>query len=257
MNKPKFKDLLSLKRKIVGTMIQIPSPEIVEMTGRAGFDYIGIDNEHCYATYEQTLAMLRAAECSGIPSFARVHEVSEDAIKKVLDMGFTALEAPHVSNAKIASDIVRYAKFAPEGGRSGCPYVRANGYGWDDKIAYYKNSNEGLVILALIEDQEGIDNLEEIIKTPGIDILLVGRSDLSLALGVPGEKYHPKVEEAIRKLADLCLKYGKTSGTFIEKPEQLKDYADCAGISVFQAPSPETFLVGAFRSFRNELAAYL
>lgn len=244
-----FRSLLNSKEKFMGTILQFYSPEIVEITKAAGCDYIIIDNEHSNATNEQTLAMLRAADCVGLPAMIRIPEINEDRIKKALDMGFSAIRIPTVSTAEEAEQIVSFARYAPQGIRGACPFVRANQYGAGGTKDYYERANRELVIAVNIEGPEGVSNMEDIIRVDGIDIVNVGRVDLSVAMGVPGQVTHPLVEQAIRSVSDLCLKYGKSSGTYVECPEQTADYKDMKGITHFLIKPPESVLLDGYREF--------
>ena len=242
-----FRDLLESKEKYFGTILQFPCPEMIEILAASGSRYVIIDNEHSQATYEQTLTMLRTADSVGLPAMIRLPEISEDAIKKALDMGFSALRLPTVSSAEEVKRLVSYAKFAPEGIRGACPYVRANKYGAGNKQEFYRKANEELVIAVNIEGPEGIANMESIIRQDGIDIINVGRADLAVALGFPGEITHPKVEKAVRDVANLAYKYKKCSGAFIRAPEDAASYADCPGITHFLVLPPEELLISEYR----------
>jgi len=252
----KFRDLLFLPRKFVGTILQFPCPEIVEMIKEAGYDYIIIDNEHSYATQEQTLQMLRAAECVGIPAMLRIPHIEENIVKTALDMGFSAIRAPTVSSVEDALCLIQYAKFPPDGKRGACPFVRANRFGGMDKAAFYEKANRDLVLAVNIEGEEGVRNMEEIIRLDGIDIINVGRVDLSVALGVPGQTNHPLVEQEVRRVSALCVKYGKYSGTYIERPEQAADYRDCPGITHFLTKTPESVLIDGYRTFFQQVTEH-
>lgn len=251
--KKNFRDLLTSGRKFVGTILQYYSPEIIEIIAAAGYDYIIIDNEHSCATYEQTLNMLRTADSVGLPAMIRIPEITEDKIKKALDMGFSAIRIPTVSTVEEAKEIIRFAKFPPEGERGACPFVRANSYGAGGNKDYYARSNRDLVVAINIEGPEGIKNMEEIIALDGIDIINVGRVDLSVSLGVPGQVTHPMVEKVIRDVSDLCIKYGKCSGTYIERPEQAADYKDYQGITHFLTKTPESILLDAYHDFYQKV----
>lgn len=244
-----FRSLLESKEKFMGTILQFYCPEIVEITKAAGCDYIIIDNEHSSATNEQTLSMLRAADSVGLPAMIRIPEINEDKIKKALDMGFSAIRIPTVSSAAEARKIVSYAKYAPLGIRGACPFVRANQFGAGGGKDYYDCANREVVIAVNIEGPEGVRNMEEIISVEGIDIVNVGRVDLSVALGVPGQVTHPLVEQAIKDVSDLCIKYGKCSGTYIEKPEQAANYKELKGITHFLVKPPESVLLDGYRNF--------
>lgn len=247
--KKNFRDLLKSERKFVGTILQFYSPECIEILAAAGYDYIIIDNEHSCATMEQTVNMLRTADSVGIAAMIRIPEIQEDRIKKALDMGFSAIRIPTVSTEEQAREIVKYAKFPPIGERGACPFVRANEYGAGGGKEYYSRANEELVIAVNIEGAEGVKNMEKIIAVDGIDIINVGRVDLSVSLGVPGQTSHPLVEKAVRDVSDLCMKYGKCSGTYIDGPEQSADYQDCPGITHFLTKTPEVILLEEYRKF--------
>lgn len=73
----------------------------------------------------------------------------------------------------------------------------------------------------------------------------------SASLGVPGQTFHPLVEKAIRDVSDLCIKYGKCSGIYIEHPQQAADYKNCAGITHFLTKTPESILLEGYRSFHE------
>lgn len=249
--KKNFRDLLKCDRKFAGTILQFYSPECIEIIAAAGYDYIIIDNEHSCATYEQTINMLRTADSVGIPAMIRIPEISEDRIKKALDMGFSAIRIPTVSTVEQAETIVKYAKFPPIGERGACPFVRANAYGAGGGKEYYSRANEELVIAVNIEGAEGVKNMEKIIAVEGIDIINVGRVDLAVSLGIPGQTSHPLVEKAIRDVSELCMKYGKCSGTYIDEPEQAANYKDCPGITHFLTKTPEVILLEQYRKFHQ------
>ncbi len=101
---------------------------------------------------------------------------------------------PQITNAKQAEEMIKLAKFAPSGMRGVCRFVRAANYSSMDRFEYFKEANESIIILQL-EGQEAIDNLEDIIKVEGIDIVFIGPYDLSQSLGVGGQIDHPAVEE--------------------------------------------------------------
>jgi 2-keto-3-deoxy-L-rhamnonate aldolase RhmA len=66
-----------------------------------------------------------------------------------------------------------------------------------------------VLVACNLEGEGSLENLEEIVKVDGIDIIKSGRGDLSLALGVPGEDYHPKVLEAEKRIVGAALDAGK------------------------------------------------
>ena len=163
-------------------------------------------------------------------------------------MGFDAIRVPTVSTAEQARQIVRFAKFAPEGDRGACPFVRANDFGGRDQTAYYENANKQLVIAANIEGEEGVKHMEEINRHPGHRHCECGPGGSLCGLRLcPGQTRHPLVEQAVRRVSELCLQYGKCSGTYIEKPEDAAKYKDCPGITHFLTVTPESVLIRGYR----------
>ena len=165
-----FHSLLEGGRRPVGTILQIPSEELVEILGYAGMDYIVLDMEHCPMSSAKIVSMIRAAEAVGIVPLVRVPYVEdEDSIKKALDAGAAGLFIPNISTPEQARLAVQYARFAPIGNRGACPYTRANWFGGDDVTSFYERSNKRTFIALLVEGSEGIENLPEIAKVDGID----------------------------------------------------------------------------------------
>ena len=117
-----FHSLLEGGRRPVGTILQIPSEELVEILGYAGMDYIVLDMEHCPMSSAKIVSMIRAAEAVGIVPLVRVPYVEdEDSIKKALDAGAAGLLIPNISTPEQARLAVQYARFAPIGNRGACP----------------------------------------------------------------------------------------------------------------------------------------
>lgn len=165
-----FHSLLESGRRPVGTILQIPSEELVEILGYAGMDYIVLDMEHCPMSSAKIVSMIRAAEAVGIVPLVRVPYVEdEDSIKKALDAGAAGLFIPNISTPEQARLAVQYARFAPIGNRGAYPYTRANWFGGDDVTSFYERSNKRTFIALLVEGSEGIENLPELAKVEGMD----------------------------------------------------------------------------------------
>jgi 4-hydroxy-2-oxoheptanedioate aldolase len=198
-----------LKRRIaagetlVGTFAFLPSPQLVEILAAAGFDFIIIDMEHTPKDWNTLEHMIRAAENRDLPVLVRVSENSEKLILQCLEIGAEGIVLPFVQSAaqvRAAADAIYYP---PEGRRGTCTVSRMTRYGADrqDFVAHCKRQNERLVIVAQIEDVAGAENIAEIVaEDPGIDVVLLGRSDLASALGAPGQVDHPAVLQETDKI---------------------------------------------------------
>lgn len=249
-----FRDLLNDKKILFGAMIAVPCPEFIEILAWTGFDYVVIDNEHTTTTYEQTLELLRVADSVGLAGMVRVAEIGEDPIKKALDMGATGLKIPTVTTADEAEEVVLHSKYAPEGTRGACPFVRANRYGCNDENrSFYAWENKRIFLSMNIEGLNALNNIDDILKVDGIDAVSVGRMDLSVALGIPGQTHHPEVAQAVLMVADAAYKAGKSCGAMIEKAEDLKQYKNSPSINHFLVPLAEEIVYRGYKDLREDI----
>lgn len=247
-----FRELLNQEGPVFGSFLQFYSPEVVEMMAAAGMQYVIFDQEHGQLTDEQVGNLIRAADTVGIATQVRLPEIREDLIKHALDMGAGSLKVPGVNSAEQAKQLVRYAKYAPIGERGACPYVRANQWGTGDLSTYYAQANAETVLAVIVESPDGIANIEDIICVDGIDVVGVGKVDLAVALGLPGQIDHPKVHEAQEKLAELCYKHGKFCGSSFNDPKDAVRFRDMPGMKYFNAPSVQRVLCPFYRQWTEE-----
>lgn len=244
-----FHSLLEGGRRPVGTILQIPSEELVEILGYAGMDYIVLDMEHCPMSSAKIVSMIRAAEAVGIVPLVRVPYVEdEDSIKKALDAGAAGLFIPNISTPEQARLAVQYARFAPIGNRGACPYTRANWFGGDDVTSFYERSNKRTFIALLVEGSEGIENLPEIAKVDGIDAINVGTVDLAVNIGIPGQLNHPNIKNAIKKAAELAAENGKTLAYFCFDPHNAEEVRDWNGVGFYLCTIPESILLNSYEA---------
>jgi 2-keto-3-deoxy-L-rhamnonate aldolase RhmA len=190
-----------------GMYVATPSPIIVELAGLAGLDWVRIDWCHSSLDLFMIENMVRAAECHNITPFIRI-ENNEQKISSVLEMGVMGIIVPDVSNLDDAKAVVNAAKFSPIGNRGMFSCPRKSGYGAIDGASFKDWSNEEVMVAIQIESSEAIENLEEILSVPGIDMVLSGRGDISNSLGVPGQKNHPLVLEAEERIFKLAKSKG-------------------------------------------------
>lgn len=208
-----FKALLELGRPFAGCFVQLPSPEIVEIMGEAGYDFIIVDNEHTGIEPEGAVGLVRAAEAVDTCVLIRTADATETRIKKALDTGAAGILVPGITGAEMARQVVYYGKYAPEGLRGSCPGVRANYYGRDG-VSFYSCANRDTALTIQIEGEGALREFDEIIAVEGIDAVLLGPVDLSMALGVPGEVDHPKVVEAMKHMVKRAGERGVKCATF-------------------------------------------
>jgi 4-hydroxy-2-oxoheptanedioate aldolase len=152
--------------------------------------------------------LVRAADASGIDAIVRVPDHSPSFIQRVLDTGAAGVIAPHVRTVAEAAAIVAAAKFGPDGMRGACPATRAVGHLSADWPADHRRANADVLVFGLIEDVEGVENVEAIASESGLDGLLFGPFDLSQAIGLDGNIAHPDIEKMHRRVTAAVMTAG-------------------------------------------------
>lgn len=208
---------------IYGVFSKTCDPGIIECMGHNNFDFVILDLEHGPNTVQTMQNLIRAAELSEILPIVRIKEGVESVIGEVLDIGAGGIQIPQVTTAEMAKHYVELSKFAPLGKRGVCRFVRAAHYSSMDRKQYFDEANESIII-AQIEGDEAIQNIDEIIEVEGIDIIFLGPYDLSQSLGVPGEIEHPLVVEKLNEIIERCNQKGKCVGIFADTIEQGRNW---------------------------------
>src|SRR5262249_45187330 len=152
-----------------GIMNSMPSALMVEMIGYAGFDFVVIDREHVCADLETLEHAVRAAECAGIPALVRVPTLDE--IPRALDCGAYGIIAPRVRSRAEAERIAQASRYHPRGHR-GITGGRTTGFGTIPLASYVSKANDEVLVVAMIEDREAVEQIDEIASVPGIDVIL-------------------------------------------------------------------------------------
>jgi 2-dehydro-3-deoxyglucarate aldolase len=217
MKNTALKQKLKNKESTIGSWITIPHQSVIDILAEAGFDWLCIDLEHTAIDYNEVQVLIGFIQARGMAALVRVSKNEEVVIKRVLDSGADGIIVPMVCTADEAKQAVEYAKYPPVGKRGvGLNRAQRYGFGFED---YRKWVDDNLVIIAQIEHFEGINNLEQIIATPGIDGVFIGPYDLSSSLGIPGQFNEPVVQEALRKFEEICLEKNFSMGYHVIDPD--------------------------------------
>ena len=193
-------------RTVVGTIVNFASPDVVEALGWSGLDFVIIDGEHGPLGIETIASLIRAADVGGIVPVVRVASNSAADILRPLDVGAKGLHIPQVSNSELARLAVTAAKYWPMGSRGLSLSHRAARYGQAETGRYLVQANEETMIVAHIEDQEGVSNIDDIVAVPGVDVVFLGTMDLSQSMGLPGQVNHPRVRSAVTSVIEAAAR---------------------------------------------------
>ncbi len=195
------------------TKINLSDPSAVELAGLAGFDAIWLDREHIPDDWQNLIHQIRTAKLYDMDSIVRVAKGSYSDLIKPLEADATAIMYPHLMSLAEAKQVVYYTKFYPVGRRP------IDGGNMDGKFAqikpqdYIKMMNRERFTIVQIEDPEPLNELEEIIKLKGIDVVFFGPSDFAQGIGFPGDFNHPRVMGIKKEIIRLCKKYQRYAGT--------------------------------------------
>ena len=178
-----------------------------------GYDWLFIDAEHGAFTTQEVSQMCLAALPLGITPIVRVCVDALDEGTRALDNGAMGLVIPHVDTPEMARRVADAFLFPPLGKRSWGAPPAAFYYGGPPMGEAQAILNRENLICAMIETEEAVANVDEIAKVQGIDVLMIGTSDLTSTMGIPGQWGHAKVQAAYEKVGAACKKHGKLLGT--------------------------------------------
>ena len=210
----------------MGAKVDLASPDIVEMVGIAGYDFVWIDCEHGAIDLETAMHMMRAADATGTTPVVRIAGQSGVDIMRLLDAGAMGIIVPDVSSRAQAAAAVASARYRtarlPSGMRGACPRIRAGGHQVDSWTSFTEWSNENTLLWLSIESIGGVLALDEILEVPGFDAIILGPFDLSVSMGYPGQTTHPEVARKI----DQIIKKSRLKNIDVVGIVLAKDIAD-------------------------------
>ena len=197
-------------RTLLGLWAMIPSALTAEAAAAAGADYVVVDQQHGAVEPGRLVAMLQAIQGGGAAPLVRVSRLDPWVLGSALDLGAVGVIVPMVESAEQAARAVSACRYAPEGTRSYGP-VRADLALGSARPA---DLSDGPLCLVMIETRTGLEAVEEIVRTPGLDGVYVGPSDLALSLGAAPTRRieHPPVLEAIETIRSACERAGVAAG---------------------------------------------
>ncbi len=220
----------------IGTTVG-PQSEVRFLAG-AGFDFLLFDTQHASVDIKDLGPAIAQTRGTGASPVVRVGDNRPELICYALDAGAKGIIVPMVNTAEEADRMVRACKYHPAGIRSNSG-IRGEWGEFDSYRAFMDAVNDELVIIPMIETIEAMEQIDEILDVPGIDVLLVGPSDLSIALDVPLEYDHPRYIEALDAIAAACRRHGVVPGMYFIPPGMEPAFFIQKGFRLFTVPWAE------------------
>lgn len=219
------KEKLKAGQAVIGFRLDFASPDIIEILSNIGFDFVYFACEHSLMSEESCQDMIRVAELVGLTPIFECASNRPWFIQRALNSGAMGIIVPNCKTKEEAQRAVEAAKYPPVGERGiGGRSLRLSRMSHAD---YIVEANKEIVVIALIEDREAIDNLPEILSVDGLDVLWIGRADLALSMGIAGQVDHPMIQEAVKKVITQGRAAGKAVGVghlSVDDPESFRQF---------------------------------
>lgn len=233
----------------IGLWLGLANSYTAELLAGAGFDWLLIDAEHAPNDLQTILGQLQAI--APYPSHPIVRPPWPDAvrIKQILDLGAQTILAPMVETGEQAADVVAATRYPPQGIRGvGSALARASGF--NRMPEYLQTANDEICVLIQIETPKGVENLDDILATEGVDGVFIGPSDLSASMGYIGNPGHPEVQKVIEESIAKIVAAGKAPGILIADQALAQRYIELGAL--FVGVGTDT---GLLMKSSNDLAA--
>jgi len=244
-----FRARLKRREKLLGTMVTLASAASAEVLASLEFDWLFLDAEHGPLETRELNEILQAVG-HRTACIVRVPEAAELPIKRALDLGAHGIVVPQVNTADQAADVVRWARYAPEGAR-GVGLARAHGYGLKFR-EYLSAANREISVIVQAEHARAVENIDAIVRVPGVDAVLLGPYDLSASLGKMGQIDDPAVIAAIDRVTDACRAVGMPLGYFGVTAAAVRPYVE-RGYTLIVAGVDTLYLANGAKALLEEL----
>jgi len=228
-----LKDLVKSGKTAIGASGDLSGD--MAMVADSGFDFVIFDNQHSILETKQLVPTLESMRGKKATPIVRVAANRAELICFALDVGAKGIVVPMVNTKEEAEAMVKACKYYPEGGRSNAG-ARGDWGDWKDYQEYMDTVNRDLLIVPMIETQQAIKNIDDICSVPGIDVFLVGPSDLSIELGVPLDYASDTYQEGLDKIAAGCKRHGVVPGMYFIPPDMDPNFYVDKGFKFFTMP---------------------
>ena len=239
-----------------GIITEYLRPSLIKYYCQAGFDFVYLENEHTFFSPADLVDTVLCARDNGLPVIAKTPQLERAEVAKLLECGVVGIQLPRTESREEIETLRSYLKFPPGGSRAVAP-----GWGNSSYVAptdwkvWMTEQDQETTLVVHIETCLGYEKAEEIISTPGVDIVYIGPGDFSVEMGHPGDYDHPDVAGAMQEIFAICKKYDVPFGTTPSSAETARKWT-AQGATFFEAVDELTLIYqGAsqlIRDFRGD-----
>ena len=232
-------------KRAFGAFLGMGSATVAELLAHGGCEWLLIEMEHNGLDMAEVERILMAVNGTDTIPMVRIPSADPVFIQRSLDIGAMGIAVPMVRSVEEAKAIVRASRYPPEGSRSFGP-LRASHYTFKYE-EYFEQANQNILIMLIIETAEAVENLEEIARVPGIDVLFIGAFDLCLSLGLnPFDMPLPEIDAVMARALEIGRSTGVAVGAGASNPQELLALAE-KGFTFLSYGPDYQLLVGAIR----------
>jgi 2-keto-3-deoxy-L-rhamnonate aldolase RhmA len=239
-----MKERLAAGETLFGSFLSLGSPLAAEALGLAGFDWLLVDLEHGGGHESQLLGQVLGARAGGAHALARVESAERSRTTRVLDLGVEGVMCPQVNSGAAAEAWAAALHYAPAGNRGVALYNRGARYGTDPDAI--ENARRTTLGVAQIESPEAVEEVERIAAVEGVDVLFVGPSDLTFAMGRFRAFDDAQYRAAVERVTAAADDAGKAAGIFLGAPERVPE-AVADGFRMIGIGSDATMMMAGAR----------
>ena len=229
MKPNRLRDKLDAGEPTVSTHIHSTWPSVVEAVGHTGlYDYVEFVAEYGSFDLHDLDNLCRAAELYNMGMMIKIDQSHQGFLaQRGIGAGCGSVLFTDARSADDVRECVRFARpDTPEDQGLYGVATRRNSYmGYGGSPAYIQALRE-IVVAVMIEKKGAVENLEEILQIPGLDMVQWGGSDYSVSIGRAGERNHPEVVAAPNKVFKSALEMGVPPRAEIQTVDQAKEFLD-------------------------------
>lgn len=210
-----LKSKLKNGEKVYGTLIVSTSPKWLDVIDKIGLDFVFIDTEHIPIDRDRLSWMCHGYQGKGLVPIVRIPSPDPYLACMVIDGGAKGVVAPYLETADDVRQLSGAVKIRPIKGKKLQNHLNGT-HDFEPALqAYLTKHNEQLICIANIESRSALENLDEILAVPGLDVVLIGPHDLSCNLGIPEQYDHPDFLNAVETIITKARSAGVGAGIHV------------------------------------------
>ncbi len=227
-------------------------PVLVKLYHQAGFDFVYFEYEHVMYSPTSLADAVVSARDTGLPVIAKTPQLERAEVAKLLELGVSGIQLPRTETREQVEELRSYLKFPPAGTRAVAPgYGNSDYVQPEDWVAWMAEQDKETTLVVHIETRLGYKNIEEIVSTPGVDMLYVGPGDFSIEMGHPGDYDHPDVAGPMADILAVCKSHGVPFGTTASSAEAAAEWVG-RGASFFETDDERGLILRAASQLVND-----